>query len=69
MNLTVKEAENIFDTYHLFNRNKRLRYKVYTKIYPDYINIKFYIFKYHNNIGFHKFIFTKNYIYFIYICL
>lgn len=54
LNLTDKEKENVFDTYDLFERDKRLSYKEYTKIYPEYKKIKYYKFKYHNNTGFNK---------------
>ena len=54
LKLNDKQKEQLFDTYDLFERDKRLSYKEYTKIYPEYKNIKYYKFKYHNNTGFIK---------------
>ena len=54
LKLNDKQKEQLFDTYDLFERDKRLSYKEYTKIYPEYKKIKYYKFKYHNNTGFNK---------------
>lgn len=58
-----KNHENTRD---LFEAHKRLSYKNYTKVYPEYKNIRYYKFNYDNNVVFFKeellFInsFTKN---------
>ena len=45
LKLNDKQKEQLFDTYDLFERDKRLSYKEYTKIYPEYKKIKYYNFK------------------------
>jgi len=40
------DNEKLFAIYDLFHRDKRLSYKDYTKVSPEYTNIKYYRFKY-----------------------
>lgn len=51
MDLSEEQYGVIFD---LFERDKRLSYKDYTKISLDYQNIRFYKLKYINNFNFNK---------------
>ena len=44
--LYLDDKEKLFAIYDLFQLNKRLSYKNYTKILPEYKNIKYYRFKY-----------------------
>lgn len=46
--------EKLFAIYDLFERDKRLSYKEYTKVLPEYTNIKYYRFKYTNTKEFHS---------------
>ena len=44
----IDDDEKFLAIYDLFDRNKRLSYKEYTKVLPEYTNIKYYRFKYTN---------------------
>jgi len=44
-----EEEKNNEITCDLFEAHKRLSYKNYTKVYPEYKNIRYYKFKYDNN--------------------
>ena len=46
------DNEKLFAVYDLFHRDKRLSYKDYTKVSPEYSNIKYYRFKYTDSMEF-----------------
>jgi hypothetical protein len=47
-----EDEEKLFAIYDLFERDKRLSYKEYTKVLPEYTDIKYYRFKYTNSLEF-----------------
>ena len=52
--LYLNDEEKLFAIYDTFQLNKRLSYKDYTKISPEYKNIKYYRFKYSDTKVFHS---------------
>jgi len=50
--LSEIEKERLDNTCFLFERDKRLSYKEYTKVLPEYTDIKYYRFKYTNSLEF-----------------
>jgi hypothetical protein len=51
-NYEDEDEEKLFAIYDLFERDKRLSYKEYTKVLPEYTDIKYYRFKYTNSLEF-----------------